>query len=388
MYPNEKSEQSLKGDRWHEYMDMLITFGTLPLDCDPNAAEELEVLKEYVYKRVREMGDGTRTFVEKRLDIKETGEFGTADIIIVSPEELEVIDEKSGYVPVHIECNEQLLVYLLGAINLYGTRNKYRITIHQPGYDHVEGPIRSYVVSWEKVQETQDRIKDALNSTDKVAAGPWCKETYCPHRGACAAFHEYTKVSLKLGWHSSEVRSIADSQLALALDASDELGGYRSELRTEAMRRIMNMDREIHGYKVVKGRRSRAVLDERKLVNNVRDRLGVEWAARLFPGLSWARVALEFEIEQGSLSEDLLKCLGSPKQIEDVIKQYARMSAIRVRGGWKNVYEATVGPYIRETASGLTLEKAIDGRPAHKRGSEFDEIPADRTKLTNLNNVI
>jgi hypothetical protein len=172
----------------------------------------------------------------------------------------------------------------------------------------------------------------------------------------------------------------------MALDASDELGGYRTELRVEAMRRILNMDRIINGYKVVKGRRSRSVIEPMKLVYAVRDQLGVEWAARMFPDFGWARLALEFEIAQSSLGEEILKSLGTPKHIEDVIKQYARMSAISVRGGWKNVYDAVVGPYIRETANGLSLEKAIDGRPAHKRGNEFGVLnpPADGTNLTTI----
>jgi hypothetical protein len=73
---------------------------------------------------------------------------------------------------------------------------------------------------------------------------------------------------------------MSDADLAKALDASDELNGYRDKrLRAEAMRRIMNMDRKVDGYKVVKGRRNRAVRDPRGLWSYaVRDQLGVEWA--------------------------------------------------------------------------------------------------------------
>jgi hypothetical protein len=390
MYPNDKSLQSLKGDRWHEYMDTLITFGTLPLATDADAAEELEVLNDYVKARVRYMGPGTRTFIEQRVDVPESKSWGTADIILVSPQELEIIDEKSGYVPVKVELNDQLMTYLLGAINLYGERPKYTITIHQPGYDHIEGPLRSFNPTTDELLDFSDRVKASLKAKNTVVAGPWCKETYCPHRGACRAFHDYTKTSLAIGWHTSEVKAITDGQLAMALDASDELGGYRTELRVEAMRRILNMDRIIDGYKVVKGRRSRSVIDPQALVNAVLTNLGPVWAARMFPDLSWAQSTLEVQLATGFMSEELLKCLGTPKHIEDVIKSYARQTGMSVRGGWKNVYDAVVGPYIRETANGLSLEKAIDGRPAHKRGSEFGTVedPATSPNVLNLTTII
>jgi hypothetical protein len=391
MYPNDKSLQSLKGDRWHEYMDTLITFGTLPLATDADAAEELEVLNDYVKARVRYMGPGTRTFIEQRVDIPESKSWGTADIILVSPQELEVIDEKSGYVPVKVDLNEQLMNYLLGAINLYGPRPKYTITIHQPGYDHVLGPLRSYDPQEAEIEDFRERIKASLKAKDTVVAGPWCKETYCPHRGACRAFHDYTKTSLAIGWHTSEVKAITDGQLAMALDASDELGGYRTELRVEAMRRILNMDRLIDGYKVVKGRRSRSVINPQALVHNVTLQLGALWAARMFPDTNFWRDALEAELAYvRDIPEEILKLLGTPKHIEDVIKSYARQTGMSVRGGWKNVYDAVVGPYIRETANGLSLEKAIDGRPTHKRGSEFGTVedPATSSNVLNLTTII
>jgi hypothetical protein len=377
MYPNEESEQSLKGDHWHKLMEDLITFGALPKDADATAAEELEKLFEYVLKRVAEGGPGTRVYVEQRLDIPQTGEFGTVDILIVAPLWTEVIDLKSGYVPVDVVKNAQMLVYLLGAIAAHGPRPAYRITIFQPNYDHVDGPLRSYDPMPADLAELEQNIAYSLKATDECNAGPHCKETYCDHRGACAAFHAYVLDDLAVGWHTHEVKSMDDETLATALDAADQLAGYRTELRTEAMRRIMNMDRQIDGYKVVKGRRSRAVTDPLKVVQVVWETMGIEWARKLLPDLEWVP----------NLQPTLpaaLKCLGTPKHIEDVIKQYARQAGLP-RGTWTTIYDNTVGKYIRETASGLTLEKAIDGRPAHKRGSEFGTLnPADGNKGTTV----
>lgn len=363
LYNREDTEASLKGDYWHQLMEDLVTFGTLPLDVDPTAAEELQDLYDYVTDRFKELGPSTKIYVEQVLDIPETGEFGTADIILVSDECLEINDEKSGYVPVEVAYNDQMLTYLLGAIAKYGPRPRYRLGVHQPNFDHIDGKLRFWEPSELDIMAHRVAVQASMEQPDRVQAGPHCKATYCEHRGACDEFRQYAEHDLALGWHTSELKGMSDAALAKALDASDELGGWRTELRSEAMRRIMNQDRTINGYKVVKGRRARAVHDARGLVSSVRASLGDDWAVRLFPDLAWVR---DLPLDR----EEVLKQLGTPKHIEDVLKQYARQYKLP-RNGWKQLYDNVVGEYIRETASGLTLEKAIDGRPAHKRGSEF-----------------
>lgn len=362
LYPRDDTDASLKGDAWHEGMEDLFTLGTLPLACDPDMADALQNFYDYVIGRFKEKPGG-KLYIEERVDIPETGEFGTADIILVWPDEIEVADEKSGYVPVEVEWNDQEMTYLLGVIARFGPREKYRLTIHQPNYDHIDGSLRHWEPTQADVDAHRVRVLWSMESPDHVEAGPHCKEAYCQHRGACKAFNEYVVNDLSLGWHPTELKGMDDATLAKALDASDLAGGYRNELRAEAMRRIMNMDRKIHGYKVVKGRRNRAVLDPLALVKAVRDKLGLEWARRLFPDLSWVQ---DLPVDR----EEVLKHLGTPKHIEDVLKQYARQHRLP-RGGWKMLYDNVVGQYIRETAEGLTLERAIDGRPAHIRGSEF-----------------
>jgi hypothetical protein len=334
-------------------------------------------LYDYVQGLFKEFPGG-KLHVEVQLDIPQTGEFGTADILFVHPEIIAVLDHKSGYVPVDVEWNYQMLTYLLGAIALHGTRPKYRLGVHQPNYDHVDGALRTWEPSHADAEAFSLLVLDSMERPDHVEAGPHCKETYCEHRGACAAFNKYVTEDLALGWHPSECKGLSDLKLAEALDAADQVNGYRQELRAEAMRRIMNMDRAIDGYKVVKGRRNRTVTDAGALVDSVTAALGTEWARRMFPDLDGLVDPGVF----GTHRERVLKYLGTPKHIEDVLKQYARVNKLP-RGGWKQLYENVVGEYIRETAGGLTLERAIDGRPAHRRGSEFGVIdPANASTVT------
>lgn len=382
MYPNDPTDASIKGDHWHELMEDQITFGTLPKTVDPDAAEAMEYLYEYVLKRVSEMGGPgkVKIYVEQQLDIPETGEFGTGDIILVSDKEIEIIDEKSGYVPVKVRLNAQLMCYLLGAIARFGTRGKYKLTLHQPNYDHIDGTLRSDDVTDKDIEWFRDQVAYSVKYENECKAGKHCKETYCPHRGTCEPFMQYVQKDLILGWHTSEIKSVSDEQLAIALDAADELSGWRNELRAEGMRRIMNLDRKIDGYKVVKGRKQRAVLNPLALINAVAEQMGGLWAVKLFPDLDhYLSHLTDFPMKADSKA---LKFLGTPKHIEDVIKVYAREHSLP-RGGWKAVYDNVVGQFIRETASGLTLERAIDGRPAHKRGSEFGSlVPASSQDVT------
>jgi len=373
MYPRDDTDASLKGDMWHQLMEDLFTFGALPPEADPDAADALQDFYDYVMGLFKEYPGG-KLYVERQINIPETGEFGTGDIIYVHPMIIAVLDHKSGYVPVEVKWNYQMLTYLLGLIAEFGPRPRYLLGIHQPNYDHIDGAIRTWEPDASDVEIFRDKVLSSMERPDHMEAGPWCKETYCEHRGACEAFHTYAQDDLALGWHPSEVKAIDDAALAKALDAADELNGYRQQLRAEAMRRIMNMDRTIHGYKVVKGRRNRSVTQPRALVTAVLDTLGLDYARRLFPELAWLP-------DLDVLREEALKCLGTPAHIEKVLKQYAQVNKLP-RGAWKQLYENVVGQYIRETAEGLTLERAIDGRPAHKRGSEFGVLdPAKATTV-------
>lgn len=377
MYPNDETDASLKGDYEHSVMEDTITWGMVPDNAEPDLYEHMTQLLEYVRERKAALGPTCKVYVEVRLDIPETGEFGTVDILLVSDKAIEVIDYKSGYVPVHVKMNAQMLVYLLGAIAKHGERKHYKISIMQPNYDHIDGTLRHYEPTEDDIEWLRREIKYSMDNEDECKAGKHCKETYCPHRGACQPFREYVGRELALGWFPSEVRAMPDEDLEKALDDSEVLAGYRNELRGEAMRRIVNMGRSFKGFKVVKGKRSREIAKPVDLIENVRSQLGDKYAIALFPDLAPYLSSLSFPMTK---DDSALKFLGTAKHVEDIIKLYAKDHKLP-RGGWKGVYDTVVSEYIRENANGLTLEKAIDGRPAYKRGSEFAPITASTPQV-------
>jgi hypothetical protein len=86
--------------------------------------------------------------------------------------------------------------------------------------------------------------------------------------------------------------------------------------------------------------------------------MGLEWAFRLFPDAAMGnarRYCRRRWVHNQLLDESVLKCLGTPKHIEDVIKRYARDFNLP-RGGWKKVYDNVVGQYIQKSPVVLHLK--------------------------------
>lgn len=349
LHPREESDQSQKGDLAHDLLENALLFGIPPRSENPDVDEGVHIALDYVAERRRIYGPGTMAYAERRLNIPETGEFGTTDVLIVNPSILEVVDFKDGYVAVEVMRNPQLMLYLLGAIAEFGPRPDYRITVVQPNCSHIDGTVRSYDVTHADIELFRAQVAAAV-AGDTFTAGPHCKKTYCEHRGACVTFLQWAQNNAADAWFPSEVNGMSNEQLVAALDHAEVLQGLRSELRKEAMRRVLQQDARLPGYKVVKGRKDRQFKDEQA-------RLNAEAALR----------------KLGARDQDLFK----PPEPESVagyerfVKAFARDMG---RNTWRTVWDNTVGIHVTEFSGGLTLERATDARPEHRRGSEFDQL--------------
>lgn len=345
LYPREESEHSEKGDTSHDALNTAIVFGVPPHTPDPDMNENLNLVLDWLREMRREYGPQTQVFSELRMDIPETGEFGTTDICIVAPFVIHIVDFKNGYVPVNVTLNKQLMTYLLGAIAKFGTRPSYKITVCQPNYFHINGPIRTYVVTNEQVEAFRAQTIWAVGSREYIA-GKHCKDTWCPHRGNCVSFLQWATTNAADAWFPSEVHALTDEALIQAADHADILHGIRQELRKEIMRRILQQNKNMRGYKMVTGRLDRQFKD----IDAVHD----------------------ICVQLGATDDDLYdKRFTTVAGVERFIKRLAEPMG---RGEWKKLYERLIKPHVRDFQAGLTLERAIDGRPAHRRGSEFGPL--------------
>lgn len=359
LYPNDPSAASEKGDTVHAALEDGIKFGILPDTDDPDADMNVRDVLEWVAKKKAEYGPDCKVFAEQQYDIAETGEFGTCDVTFVSPTITHIADYKNGYVMT--EAYEQLMMYLLGAIQKYGAKSHYYITVIQPNYNHRDGPYRTTHVTTQDVADFSERVAAAVKYPF-FEAGSHCKKTYCPHRGGCATFKVWAETEGVDAYYSHEINSISDEALAKALDHSDTLHGIRDEHRKEAMRRISQHDRKIPGYKLVKSRQNRDFAGE----------AGREACYRALLALGYEAQHLyeTKEFKAGALSLTERTALAVPG-VERMVKQKCKVFG---NGKWKQVWEEHFRPHIREYSGSLTLERETDGRPAVTRGSEFGSL--------------
>lgn len=375
LYPNEQSDASIKGDEAHGHLENAFVFGIMPDTPDPDMDLNIQDVLRWIKNTKAEYGKDCVVHAERRYAIPETGEFGTSDVTFVTPKVLHIADYKDGYVPVDIKMNAQMMTYLLGAIAEFGERKTYKITVMQPNYPHADGPIRTIEVMEEEVEWFRNEVKYAVNARG-FQAGKHCKKTYCPHRGTCATFHEYAENALSDAYNTSDLNGITDDKLSQALDHAEILQGWRKELRTEALRRVMQRDAKIPGYKVVRSRINREFKND-----EARDEV---YQVLLNMGYQIEDLTEKEPIEVAGNVIYSQKPLTVPG-VERMVKQKYKMFG---RGKWKAVWDEHIQQHIREFSGSLTLERAIDGRPAHTRGSEFGSLKtAQPTQVSTSSSV-
>lgn len=156
------------------------------------AEMEMHVEKHIALIRSRlDETPGATVLLEKRMDTGIPGCWGTSDVVIVSPDLVEIIDLKYGKgVKVYAHGNAQLRLYALGALNTFsdilGYPRRVRMTVHQPRLDHIESEELDTedLLLWKTVAETQGRI--ALG--DNPPFGPSDSACHwCPASGRCRA---------------------------------------------------------------------------------------------------------------------------------------------------------------------------------------------------------
>jgi len=350
-FDNPETEASIKGDVAHKLLEDAIVWGTVPDTGDVDMEYNVMLAQEYIentYKEYKTSG-GCQIYAEQQLDIPETGEFGTADVILVTPRLIHIIDYKNGYVPVDINMNAQLMLYLLGAIHKWGERKTYKLSVIQPNYVHRDGMIRHFEPVENDLNWFRHEVGLALAS-EQILAGKHCRNTYCPARGSCTVFHAWAQENLKLAYFPGEPTGMSDEELAKALEEAELLKGYHDNLRGEAMRRILQQNKRIEGYKLVKARQNRAFNDDR-----ARD--------AAYENLK------HFGIDDGELyDKSPIGVAGIERIVKKIFKHHGR-------GAWmKAMDQICPKTLLQPENQSLTLEKTIDGRKEYKRGQEFDAL--------------
>ncbi|MEQ1519694.1 MAG: DUF2800 domain-containing protein [Aestuariivirga sp.] len=172
-FPDTSSAYAEEGTEAHRIASEWLLTLTPPEAGHPGFGEvdpEMwDFVKVYV-DNVMKAGEGKTMLIEQKIDFSHVvgipDQFGTADVVILGDDTLEIHDLKYGMgVPVVAKENEQLGIYALGALKQYdvfGNFKKVKLVIHMPRLEYVsewEVELDQLAIFAGKVKEATDRIR-------------------------------------------------------------------------------------------------------------------------------------------------------------------------------------------------------------------------------------
>ena len=235
-------------------------------------------------------GDGMilseqRVNYSRYLNVEHDEAWGTADIIVVRGDELQVHDYKNGSgVMVYADHNPQMMLYGLGALeavnDTLGPFTTVRLVIHQPNAQSAPSEWSCSVADlehWALVRAGE--AVDARKAAVETAGAPdWsatflrpgekqCK--FCKAKATCPALRAEVVSTIIGGHHGGEQAATpeefanltvepanaldAEAWLAAALDKADLIEDWVKAVRAEVERRLL-AGQPVPGYKIVQGK--------------------------------------------------------------------------------------------------------------------------------------
>lgn len=159
----------------------------------PITDREIAVARDYIkYVTGRREELGGDLYIEQRLHASEIHKecYGSGDAVIVAPKTIDIIDLKTGRMPVEIADNKQLKIYALGALQMFASDDVETVTttIVQPTTYHKDGSARSHtydvsnLVDW-GFDVLRPAILASFSDEPEFNEGAWCR--WCPAKTIC-----------------------------------------------------------------------------------------------------------------------------------------------------------------------------------------------------------
>lgn len=245
--------------RWRDHWDEGVTLdGVTPemIDC-------AEAYRDYIQEQIK--GPDAVVLLEQRVDFSPwvPEGFGTADVIIIQGNTMDVIDYKYGKgVAVSAENNPQEKLYGLGALNDYGFAydiQNVRLHIFQPRLNN----ISVYELTADELQAWGQKIKptaaNAAKGKGKYNPGEHCR--FCPHAGRCRTLTKTCTEYVETHGMKASVEVLAPWEVAEVLRLEPLVSLWLKRVKDQALATMLSGG-EVPGYKVVAGRGSRTWADD------------------------------------------------------------------------------------------------------------------------------
>ncbi|MEA4972943.1 MAG: DUF2800 domain-containing protein [Candidatus Metalachnospira sp.] len=188
--------------------------------------------------------------------------FGTVDCMLISGNEVHVIDFKYGktvFVPV--EDNPQLKLYALGVIERYGSLfpvDKVTLHIVQPRKDNMSKwsiTIKDLLAWSESIKPIADT---AFKGEGECSVGDWCDSHFCRCRASCRAY--MNQMNAVKPYIDKEPKLLSNDEIGHALTLAANIKKWYSLLEAHAQGLILAGE-NVDGWKIVEGRSNRTFGD-------------------------------------------------------------------------------------------------------------------------------
>ena len=282
-FPDTTSDAAREGTLAHELAELKVRnyfyttdFGKRKLNAAVKKLQKEDLWQDEMmgytdqyldYIRVVAMADriqGTAE-IEKKVDFGRwaPGGFGTADCLLLKGNQLHVIDFKYGKgVPVSAEENPQMMLYALGARDMYGILyhfDEFHLHIIQPRIDNVS----EWTCTEEELLEFGSYVKErsalAIDGAGEFCPGEsQCR--FCRARSRCAARAEH---NVKLAFSPDLGKKpplISNGQMGEYLRLGAGVAKWLAELKDCALAECL-AGNEVPGWKAVEGRSAREWTD-------------------------------------------------------------------------------------------------------------------------------
>ncbi len=235
-------------------------------------SEEMEAHIDGYVDFVLEVIEGIRqscrdpiVLIEQRLDFSNfvPDGFGTGDCLVIGDGVLHIIDLKYGQgVLVHAEDNPQLMLYSLGALEVFDRIydiNEVAMSIYQPRRENVSTHVMFKDSLFHWAEEILIPVASlAFNGDGEYRCGEWCQ--FCRAAVKCRARAEDKLNLAKFEFTLPPL--LSDADIADILVKLDDLTSWANDIKAYALEAALYHGKHWSGFKLVEGRSIRKFKDE------------------------------------------------------------------------------------------------------------------------------
>ena len=230
-----------------------------------------ESYAQYIAEQIAKY-DSPVVMVEQRLDFSKyvPGGFGTGDCVIVADDIMTIVDLKYGKgVAVTSELNPQMMLYSLGALEMFGVLydiNEIKMVIFQPRMENISESVItvSDLLEWAE-NELKPKAELAAKGEGEFCAGEHCR--FCKVKATCRKRAEYNLMLAQYDFAPPDM--LEDTEIEAILEKVEALTAWAADVKEYALSQAL-AGKQWTGYKVVEGKSNRKYTDEKAVAAAVK----------------------------------------------------------------------------------------------------------------------